>query len=174
MATSLQSLISLAFGWTFTNAQDLSTPRDSAALALTLADLANGTGANQVNTLWHDQRTLATATAENIDMFDFGGGTPSPLGTAIANASVKVLLIQNTHATDALTIGGEGSGAAWNSPFGASDTATVSLPAGGTLLLIAPTAAGFAVADTTNHLLKINNPGANSVTYKIVALGATA
>lgn len=174
MATNLSSTVSLALNWTFTNPLDLTTPRDSGALALTLADLANGTGANAVNTIWHDQRTLLTTVSENIDVFDFGGGTPSPLGTAISNAKVAVVLIQNTHATDALTIGGEGSAAAWNSPFGASDTAKMTIPAGGTLLLVAPSAAGYAVADASNHLLKIDNPGANSVIYKIVILGATA
>lgn len=174
MATSLSTSATLNLSWTFTNPLDLTTPRDAGALVLALAELTDGTGANQANTIWHDQRTLPTATAETIDVYDFGGGTPSTLGTAIANAKVKLLLIQNTHASDSLTIGGEGSAAAWNSPFGASDTATMTLPAGGTLLLVAPSAAGYTVADVSNHLLKINNPGANSVTYKIVVIGATA
>lgn len=174
MATSLSSTAALNLSWTFINPIDLTTPRDAGALALTLAELTNGTGANAANTIWHDQRTLTTATSENIDVYDFGGGTPSPLGTAIANAKVAVCLIQNTHAADSLTVGGESSTAAWNSPFGASDTATMTIPAGGTLLLVAPSATGYAVADTSNHLLKISNPGANSVTYKIVVIGATA
>lgn len=176
MATSFSATLTAALSWAFTNPLDQSTPRDAAALALTLAELTNGTGANQANTIWHDRRTLASAASDTIDLYDFGGGTPSPLGTVIANAAIKFIYIKNRSATatDVLTIGNDSTTAAWNSFFNASDTNAITLRGGASLLIAAPDASGYAVADTTNHLLKILNSGAGSVDYDIVVIGATA
>jgi len=175
MATALEAQLYANLIWTFTNAQDLTTPQDKGSLALTLGNLTNGVGANQANTIWHDTRTLLTTASESLDLYDIGGAT-TPLGTAIANAAIKFLYIRNKSSTsaDVLTIGGEGTGAAWNTLFNGSDDNKITLRGGGYLILADPSATGYAVADSTNHLLKIENPGGNSVSYDIVVIGATA
>lgn len=158
-----------------TNALDLSTPRDLLDLSFSLASLTTGVGANAGNQVFHDTRTLASAATENIDMYDYAGALDG-LGVALTMARVKVLIIHNksTTASDVLTVGGEGSAAAWNSPFNASDTAKMTIRGGAHFILTAPDATGYAVVDVSNHLFKIVNDGAGSVTYDIVVIGANA
>lgn len=170
--------VELILATTNTKVLDNSTAQDAlsgfpAALA---ANLTSGTGKDKADTIWHDRRTLAAAATENIDVYDFGGGAQDALGQSIANATVKVLYIKNRSATagEKLTIGGEGSAAAWNSLFNGSDTATTQIGPDSTLIRVEPSAAGLAVTDVSNHLLKIANAGIASIDYDIVVIGATA
>lgn len=106
-------------------------------------------------------------------MYSFGG-TLSPLGVAYTLSKVLAILIKNraTASGDNLVIGGKGTSAAWTSPFG-SNAHTVTIRPGGYLLMVAPDATGYAVVNTTNHLLKIaNSSGANSVDYDLIIIGA--
>jgi hypothetical protein len=144
--------------------------------------LASGTGANQADRIWLDKdRTLISGGTENIDLYDLGsidigaGAGRDELGQAVTIAEIVALYIENlTSSTGSLIIGGEGSGATWNSPFNASDSAKLGpLPPGGILLLFAPTDPAWAVADSTNHLLKIEASG-GAVTYHIGFLGRSA
>lgn len=128
-------------------------------------NLSTGTGLNQFNRGWQSTRTL-TNTSENIDLYDLGsldvgaGAGEDGLGLGLAATAVVALFIENLSTSAAsLLIGGESSGATWNSPFNASDTAKLSIPANGGVLLYAVGASAFAVADTTNHLLKIEASG---------------
>lgn len=135
----------------------------------------NGTGINQVQRWWQSEgRVLGAGADEDIDVFDFGtidigaGAGLDQLGQSLALTGAKILVVENTvvSAGGTLVVGGEGSAAAWNSPFAGSDTATITLEQGGVLALVAPTAAGYAIADTSNHLLTIAAPGATA-TYNI-------
>ena len=54
-AVSLQIVMKLI--GSMTNALDLTTPSDALSRDYTIT-FANGTGANQANMWWHDQRTL--------------------------------------------------------------------------------------------------------------------
>ena len=162
--------------WTYTNAQDLSTPEDKKTLPRTPINLTDGTGANKANRIWHDKRTLANATSETIDMFDLaisgGAAGEDHLGQAVQFAKIKFIRIQNLNTTagNKLLIGGEGSAAAWNSPFNASDTAKNEIGAGGVWEMGSPVD-GFTVTDVSNHLLKVDNPGSASIDYEIIIVG---
>lgn len=142
------------------------------ALANTFA--TSGTGANKVNQLWFSTRTLASSATEDINVY-----TPSAndaLGNAMTIATVKVLYIQNTSATetDYLSVGGKGTTAGWTS-FLADNTDIIKILGGATVCAIAPGSTGWVVgASTTNHLLTVTNSGAASVTYNIAIIGATA
>ena len=168
---SLTATISLDVQATNIGSPDLSSVRETVNALYTLCALTNGTGANKADAIFTDQRTLTSSATETLDLFDFGG-TLSSLGAAYANLAIKALYIQIISG-NALTVGAEGSAAAWNSLTG-SDTVGVSLPALGTLVAIAPGAAGYAVADTTNHLLKITNTASGSTVYNIIVIGASA
>jgi hypothetical protein len=144
--------------------------------------LTNGTGANQANRAWQDRaRTLLSGATENLDLFDLGaidigaGAGKSALGQAINLAKVVGLLIHVDPASaGTLKIGGEGSGAAWNSVVDGNDTAKLSgFGADSFLFLFCPTLAAWDVADATNHLLKFEAVGGN-VTYSVYLVGRTA
>jgi hypothetical protein len=139
------------------------------------AVFAAGAGLNQADYIWTDLRTLAPAASEDIDIC-----APSELdqlGDPIALTKIKLVLIKNRGALpgeDLWIGGGSGSGSpsAWNSPFGASDTAQMRIPAGGSLVLIAPDAAGFAAAPGSNQFLTIENHGTAAIEYDIAILAS--
>jgi hypothetical protein len=142
------------------------------AETLTAAALTTGAGANQASYIWTARRTLLTTASESLAM-----ETPAArdaLGQTLALTKIKLLYIKNRSVVvgDTLVIGGEGTGAAWNSLMNVSDTKKLVLQPGGTLLVVAPSAAGYAVAASTNSLLKIENPGAHTVEYDIVIIGS--
>lgn len=134
-----------------------------------------GTGANKADQFYIDQRTLATTVAERINLYSFGSGTKDAVGNAFTLANVKTLIIQNTSTTpgDYLTVGNDATSAEWTSFIGAAGVIG-RVRGGGSLIITAPDASGYAVVNTTNHLLKILNSGAGSVTYNIIVIGATA
>lgn len=153
-------------------AKPISTPTDALSITEILAEMTTGSGLNQASQVWYDRRTLSAGASENISVV-----TPSArdsLGTTLALTKIKCVYIRNRNLTagNNLKVGGEGSGAAWNSPFDGSDTAKTIVGPGGSLSWVAPEAAGFSAATTTNELLKINNVGASSVEYDIVIIGA--
>lgn len=142
--------------------------------------LANGTGANQADTIWGDGgRALSSGGSESLDMYDLGsldigaGAGKDCLGQAVANAECVALLVVHESGTGDLLVGGEGSGAAWNSPFGASDTAKITLKPGGWVLFFAPADPAYVITDSTNHLLKFEASG-GAVTYGVYALTRSA
>lgn len=132
----------------------------------------NGFGDHQANVLYVDKRTLTTGTSEDINMYDFGGAVDQ-VGLTRTVARVKALMIKNLSATnsDELRIGGKATSAAWVSPFDAN-TSYIKVKGNGMLLLVCLDATGWTVTNATNHLLKIANPGANSVSYQIFVLAA--
>ncbi len=145
--------------------------------------LTDGTGANQADKYWESLgRTLAQSGTEDIDLYDFGtidiggGAGKDPGGQAYALAEICVLLVYNrTTSVGSLLVGGKSTTAAWNAPFNADDDATVGpIGPGGLLLLSDFNAAAFAVADTSNHLLKVAEAGNGAVTYDIHILGRSA
>mgnify|MGYP001562051289 CR=1 FL=1 len=74
---------------TMTQATDLSTLEDVLARDYGKT-FANGTGANQLNMWWHDQRTLAASAAEDLDL---AGSLLSAFGTTITFTSLKGLMV---------------------------------------------------------------------------------
>lgn len=132
---------------------------------------ATGTGANQFNRGWkkHDW-SLADAATVNLDLYDLGaldigaGPGEDPLGLTQANTELVGMMIQSqSDSVGSLMIGGEGSTACWQSLFHVSgtlsDTAGLKLLPGATLLLVAPKSPAYAIADSSNHLLKFAASG---------------
>lgn len=152
--------------------RDLSKTDDPMSLAIAKT-IAEGTGAAQGNRIFHDKRTLNATSSESLSVYNFGGAV-DPVGQAFALSRVILLLVENknTGAGQNLLVGGEGSAAAWNSIFNGVDTDKLSVEPGGVLVLYAGSAAGWAVANTTNHLLKLDNPGVAALDYNIVIIGS--
>lgn len=141
---------------------------------------SNGTGAGKVQRHWEDQRTLTTGATEDIDVYDFGaldigaGAGLDALGQSMALTGIKAVLITNlSTSTGNLEVGNKAATTAWQSMFvgsGDADAACITLAPGASFLYIDPSAAGLAVADTSNHLLTMTDSGGGCV-YEIHILG---
>lgn len=166
----LTSNFSLSISGSLTKAATLGTPTHNPTLSLAQA-LASGTGLNAADMLWDDVRTLNATTSENLDL---SGTLVNGLGTTVAFARIRAIGIQLVTATAGYTL--EVGGAASNQFATMFGTATDKLiiRAGGGVGILAPDATGYVVTAGTGDLLKINNPNAASIQYKIVIIGATA
>lgn len=131
---------------------------------------ASGTGANQADVVWGDERTIA---ASGTDDLDLAGSLVGALGT-VTFAKVKLIVVTaNAGNTNTVVVGGAAS-AQFVGPFGAA-THTASAAAGGFVAFGNPSSAGWSVTATTADLLRIANGGAGSgVTYKILIIGTSA
>lgn len=129
----------------------------------------SGAGAAAVNTYFEDQARVLTSGAN--ESLDLAGVLTNFFGETITNARVKYVYIENTSATETLTVGNAASPALlW---FGAA-AHTIAIPPLGYLEMSNPTAAGWVITAGTADLLKIANSGGGSTTYKILILGADA
>lgn len=177
--------VSVTMTATLQNSIDGNTVIASAAQGYQYAPTqpTNGTGANQGDRIWSDAgRTLASGADESLDVYDLGsvdigaGVGKTALGQAFALAKVVGLLVVNRSATGggSLTIGGNGTGAAWSSLFNGSDSATLGpIGPGGVAFVYSPDAAGIPVTDASDHLLKFAASGGD-VTYDVAILGRSA
>lgn len=167
MAFSGRALLQLAAE--LTNPLDLSTPTSNLTKSLQFT-LSEGTGANQANRVWHDQRTLAASGTENLDL---AGSLTDPFGVTITLAKLKAILVQaaagntnNVHVAQHATTG---------VPLFLAAGDGIRVKPGGLFFWIAPDAGGIAVTDTSADMFTVSNSGAgSSVTYDIVVIGATA
>ncbi len=145
---------------------------------------ASGTTAGKADRCWSDKgRTLASGGDVQIDLFDFaaedvGAGTgKDALGQAVGFVDVCALLAFN-HADSVgnLILGGdqgEANAGDWGAPFGDTDSVAITIRPGGFLLLVAPTKPGYAVTDTSSHLLTCGASG-GAITYDLHLLGRSA
>lgn len=167
---ALTSKITLSANLDHTSALDLGEASLPLRIRKTL-ELANGTGANQADRIFSDQRTLAASASEDLDL---AGVLTDAFGAAITFARIKGLIISAASAnTNNLVVGGHAT-AAFASWVGAA-AHTLTVRPGGLLALTAPDATAYAVTAGTADILKIANSGAgSSVTYDIVVIGASA
>lgn len=168
MAKTASSTVKLTVLGELSDALDLGTATFAANYNATFG-LTNGSGANQINQLFADTRTLAASGTEDIDL---AGGLVDAFGSAITFTKIKALIIKAAAAnTNDVVIGGHAT-AACASFFGDA-TDKVKVKPGGMVALIAPNAAGYAVTAATADLLTIANSAAGTgVTYDIIILGA--
>lgn len=136
--------------------------------------LTDGSGLDQANRVYGDAGSLSATASVNYDLYDFGGATDTE-GNTYALSKIRAIGVRNnaTEADSILRVGGEGSGAAFNSINGSDAVHIADIPPGGELMIVGPSAAGFAVADSTNHLLSLTNQNAAAaLAYDIVVVGS--
>jgi hypothetical protein len=132
--------------------------------------LTSGTGANNFNRAWQSKgRTLSSA-SEDIDLYDLGaldvgaGAGEDALGLPLAATAVVCICIENRAASAVpLLVGGKAAATAWNSMFNGDDNAKLSLPVNSGFCFWAIGASALAVADVSNHLLKIEASGGAAI-----------
>jgi hypothetical protein len=135
-----------------------------------LLDLTNGTGTNQANTIWSDQRTIAPSTTEDLDIV--GGGLTDAFGVAFAPVKVKALIVcASSGNTNNVVLGGDANAV----PILSAAATTVSIQPKGCFVLTAPATPGIAVTAGTGDIIQVANSGAGtSVTYDIIVIGTTS
>jgi len=171
MASALAIDLRASLTWLLQDALELSTITDVSKLEFA-ASLTNGTGSGEADRIWHDERTLAAAAADDLTLSALAS---SVFGNSVnvALAKVKALLIVCTtdDAGAELTIGNAAS-QAWVGPFNAS-SARLLVP-GDSVLFLVNKQAGWNVGVGASDVLRILNSGSVSATYRIVIVGTSA
>lgn len=150
-----------------TGSGDLATP--SVPLSKSYShSLASGTGANQANQIFSDQRTLSASATEDLDL---AGSLTNLLGATITFSKVKAIIISAASGnTNDVVVGGAASNDF--SPMFADSTDQIVVKPGGMFAIVAPDATGYAVTAGTADILKVaNSSSGTSVTYDIIIIG---
>lgn len=154
---------------------NLSSALDLATAAVPLDKLSrltwtSGTGTNQADKIWHDQRTLAASANEDLDL---AGGLTDALGATLTLAELRLLMVTASSAnTNNVVITRP---AANGVPLFSAASDAISVRPGGVFLWAGPLDGGVTVTAGTGDLINISNSGAGtSVTYDIVIIGASA
>lgn len=169
MALSLSTDLTVRLAATLTNPADLSTPTDALVKATTF-NWTSGTGANQGDRRFHDQRTLSASGTEDLDL---AGSLTDVFGNTITFARIKMVLVTaasgNTNNVNVTRPASNGV------PLFLAASDGVAIRPGGGFLWWAPDSTGVAVTAGTGDLLTFtNSAGSTSVTYDVVIIGASA
>lgn len=146
------------------------TPEMTAAI-----NLASGTVANAADVLWMDQRTVASATNDDLDL---SGVLTDAFGDTVTMVElVGVFIINGPRSgaanTTALTIGGGTNPVVGF--LGGTNPTIGPLQPGAFVFLASPAASGLgAVTAGTGDILRIANASGAAATYQIAILGRTA
>ena len=130
-------------------------------------NMSTGTGANQADLVFSDQRTTA---AEDLDL---AGTLVDAFGDTITMARVKAILIKADPANtlDVFVGGGTNPLIGWI----ADPTDIVEIKPGGAFMVWAPDATAYPVTAGTGDILKVAaSDGATPITYDIIIIGASA
>ena len=162
---ALNTKVSLVFDCDYTYALDLSTRRDRFTRDFSI-HLASGTGADQADTLFHDERTLADGANETLNLYD-SGSLKDSLGNDLTLETLKLLFIENTSADASLKVGGGAT------PVGLfADSSDIELiKPGGYKLWFAPNATGLDVTTNKNLKLEHDGTGSDDLVYRIALIG---
>ena len=134
--------------------------------------LTYGTGANQANTVWEETRTVTAGANDDLDLTALTKTTPAGAAT-IAFTCIKSIQIENqTTTTGYYLLVGKVSAVTngWEGPFHTVSGGVQRVEPDGVYANHQKSAAGWTVA-STNKVLRINNPGAGSITYRITLAG---
>lgn len=171
MADTLATTITCSSAWNFQDALDRSTVIDADALSYSLT-MADGTSASQADKVWHDRRTLATVTNDDLDL---NALTNSIFGSTVTINLVKIRSIQikniNTAAGDILHIDTSVANGCVALTGGASGK--IPIGANGCLTLTSPIDS-LACTSGVSDILRIYNTSANSIVYDITITGTSA
>lgn len=159
-----------------TGANDFGGPAFEPTLEL-LMQLASGTGANQADIAFFDERSINAASNDDLDL---AGALSSAFGATIAAAELVAILIVNKPRDPAapanvsdLTIGG-GANPVVGFLAGTSPAIGPIRP-GGVLLLAAPAAAGLGlVTAATGDILRIANGAGGTAKVQVGILARSA
>lgn len=136
------------------------------------AVLASGVIAGAADLVFHDTRTIAPSSNDDLDL---AGVLLDPLGTALTFVKVKALLVAAAAANSNNVVIGAAAANPWTALLGATHTLQVRPGATQCVFAGQADAAGYAVVAGTGDILRIANGGAGtSVNYDIIIVGTSA
>jgi hypothetical protein len=126
----------------------------------------SGTGANQMDQLWHGAVTM---TASGTNTLDLTGGVTNSFGTVLTMAEVRLMVFTTAISNeDTVSIGG-GPTAFYSFMNSTNDLLTIRPE--GAIMFVAPDATGYAIG---GGLLKfVNNSGVSNATVNVY-IGASS
>lgn len=127
----------------FTSSDDLASDGSK----LTIGSLLESTIAATMDRVYADTATTTTT----YDLYDFGGATDQ-VGRTFALTGVKLLVIKNSSADNALTFYASSSGG-WTTGLPTSAEREINLDPGGIFFWYNPD--GIAVTDSTDHKIDV-------------------
>lgn len=141
-----------------TSSGDLSRTLRATPVSYALS-LTDGTGANQVQVVWSDSRTLS-GSPDTLTL----GSLTDDRGTVTFTA-IKVIYIKNNGSATMLWSDGTWGG----SPFDDIAASSVNIRPGGVLAIAAPDAGGFSVSSGSQTI--VLSSATSGVAYEIVLIG---
>jgi hypothetical protein len=140
-----------------------------------IVNLATGTAAGQANIVWLDERAVASATNDDLDL---NGVLTTAFGATISAVELVALMVINAPRTGAanttnLTIGGASNPVVG---FMGGTTPTIGPIRPGSFVFLGSTdAAGFgAITASTGDILRIANSSGAAATYQIGVIARNA
>lgn len=166
MAETLIATITTKIDAVLQNALDLVNAQAAMSYESKQA-FSNGTGANNVNNIFSDTRTLSASANEDLDL---AGGLANALGTTLTFTKIKFLHIKaaagNTNNVQITRKTDTGV------PFLLADGDGFALTPGAEVTFVWPDANGIAVTGATDDIINVaNSAGGTSVTYTIIVGG---
>lgn len=137
--------------------------------------LANGTGANQADVLWMDEREVGDGASDDLDL---AGDLTDVFGNAVEIAEVVAIIVINAPRggaanTTNLTIGGATN--AFDGFLGGTSPTVGPIRPGGFFAIGAGDAAGIgSVTGGSEDELRIANSSGAAATYQIAIIGRSA
>jgi hypothetical protein len=131
--------------------------------------LGFGAGNNQANTWWADERTVAAGADDDLDL---SGTLTNPAGEALALTALKLLLVavKDADGVKKLLVGPQGLAGAFQGPWGGVGATNYKTVDNFDLLVNHPWG-GYPIVGGTTDKLRVHNPGAAAVTYRILIAG---
>jgi energy-converting hydrogenase Eha subunit C len=165
MAQSFTGSVKVTLAHQYQNALDLTNVVDSLSKAYT-DSFTDGTGSGKAQVVWHDQRTVATTTADDIDL---AGVLTNAFGTVTFTKIAAILIKMQTETTGyTLEVGGDAI-APLDTLF--DDTSDIIVIGAGGMFLITSPVDKMVVTGDTADILQIYNPSGGSVVYDIWVIG---
>lgn len=166
---ALDTRIKLTLASVLSSALDLQPRTAPLSLAKNIA-LTNGTGANQADLLWSDQRTVAASATDSVDL---AGSLSDAFGGSLTFARIKLLVVlAATGNTNNVVVTRPASNGV---PLFSAAGDAVPVRPGGLFVWACSDATGVAVTAGTGDLLDFVNSGAgSSVVYDVAIVGSSA
>lgn len=154
-----------------TSALDLTTPQADIVKSY-VQQFAEGSGADQAHQIFSDSRSISSSSTDNLDL---SGVLAAALGGTLAFTGIKAIIIKAAEAnTGAIRVGKVVSNG-FAGPFDqTAGSLGVRVEADGLLVLINPSASGWAVTGSTGDILSMENLVAALVNYDVIIVGETS
>jgi len=125
----------------------------------------DGTGAGQASKIFASRRSIGASATDDIDL---AGALVNDLGDAVVLSAVKALLVRHVSGGNAAVIG-LGTNP-FLGPLGGT-TPTFTVPVGGEMMVVNPSAGGWTVGAGASDILRIANGAGSTLVVDVVVVG---